>query len=112
MERFCARASKVSVTGNANNLVLTVARFSVGTGKPSVFATEILCQFTNTIKEAGECTPYEKASVIELELYADLYQCVVQQVVQIGKTKSQFHAWKCKHENRMHPLSDEKMAFH
>jgi hypothetical protein len=112
LERFRTRTSEVSVTGIATKSVLTLTRFSVGTGKPSVFATEILSQFTNSIKEAGECSPHDKASAIELELYADLYQCVVQQAVHIGKTKSEFHAWKCKHENCMNPLSDKQTTFH
>jgi hypothetical protein len=112
LERFRARASQVSITGNVIKPGLTSDRFSVGTGKPSVFAMETLSQFTNAIKEAAECSPYDKASAIELELYADLYQCVVQQAVQIGKTKSQFHTWKCKHENCMHPLPGKETTSH
>jgi hypothetical protein len=86
---------------NAVDYALTLARFSVGTGKPSVFATDTLSQFTTTVQEAEKCSNNDKASALELELYACLYRCVVQQAVQIGQTKAKFHAWKTKHEQRL-----------
>lgn len=77
-------------------------RFSVGTGKPSVFATDILSQFTAIVQESVSSNSDDKISAIELELYASLYRCVVQQAVQFGQTKAHFHAWTAKHEKRQY----------
>lgn len=79
---------------------LTTARFSVGTGKPSVFSMDTLSQFTTIVQEGQRCSSDDKATAVELELYAALYQCVVQHGLQVGQTKAQFHNWKAKYEDR------------
>jgi hypothetical protein len=85
-----------------------VTRFSVGTGKPCVFSTEILGQFTPTIQESQGCSSDDKAVAVELELYSDLYRCVVQQTLHIAPTKARFHSWKAKHKDRQYRALNNK----
>lgn len=80
--------------------MLTLTRFSIGTGKPSIFSTDILGQFTTTIWESQDFSSDDKATAIELELYASLYRCVVQQAVQIDQAKAQFQMWNAKYAER------------
>lgn len=92
---------------NVTEVILTSNRFSVGTCKPAVFATHTLTHFATTIQESQTCGINDKAAVIELELYALLYRCVVQQAVDISETKVQFQTWNAKHKDCSYPSQRE-----
>jgi hypothetical protein len=82
--------------------VLTSSRFSVGTGKPCVFETDTLSQFTAAVRESQETSRDERSTVIELDLYVALYKCVVQQTVQFDETNAHFQQWKAAHDERLY----------
>jgi hypothetical protein len=65
-----------------------------------VFETDTLGQFTAIVRESQQASSDERSVAIELELYAALYKCVVQQTVQFEQTRTQFQRWKVSHDER------------